>query len=104
MIEDIFVQGGGDCPEATLQGIKLATGGCTAAPPSSTCSPTPARKIRNCLTQFLNSFNGKRVRWFFVLTGDCGDDENSVAFQCYQRISQASSGILIRIYEKSCIR
>uniref|UniRef100_A0A1I8JP80 Copine domain-containing protein n=1 Tax=Macrostomum lignano TaxID=282301 RepID=A0A1I8JP80_9PLAT len=69
MIEDIFVQGGGDCPEATLQGIKLAL---EAAQPRSFIYvfTTPARKIRNCLTQFLNSFNGKRVV-VFVLTGDC---------------------------------
>uniref|UniRef100_A0A1I8FKX5 VWFA domain-containing protein n=1 Tax=Macrostomum lignano TaxID=282301 RepID=A0A1I8FKX5_9PLAT len=94
MIEDIFVQGGGDCPEATLQGIKLALEAAQRASFIYVFTDASAKRSANCLTQFLNSFNGKRV--VFVLTGDCGD-ENSAAFQCYQRISQASSGILIRI-------
>uniref|UniRef100_A0A1I8JP66 Uncharacterized protein n=1 Tax=Macrostomum lignano TaxID=282301 RepID=A0A1I8JP66_9PLAT len=64
MIEDIFVQGGGDCPEATLQGNQAGTGGCTAALLHLRVHRRPARKIRNCLTQFLNSFNGKRVSGF----------------------------------------
>uniref|UniRef100_A0A1I8F7K4 Uncharacterized protein n=1 Tax=Macrostomum lignano TaxID=282301 RepID=A0A1I8F7K4_9PLAT len=63
MIEDIFVQGGRTAPKRHCRASSWHWRLHSRAP-SSTCSPTPARKIRNCLTQFLNSFNGKRVRWF----------------------------------------
>uniref|UniRef100_A0A1I8JRA1 Rab3 GTPase-activating protein catalytic subunit n=1 Tax=Macrostomum lignano TaxID=282301 RepID=A0A1I8JRA1_9PLAT len=67
MIEDIFVQGGGLTPRSDTAGHQAGTGGCHSALLHLRVSPTPARKIRNCLTQFLNSFNGKRVWFLFSL-------------------------------------
>lgn len=121
-LQDLIVQGGGDCPEMTITAIKLALE--QALPHSFIYVFTDARSkdyvlgdtvlklIQEKQSQVKSTENKNHqifcddyltffflVKVVFVMTGDCGD-QNHIGYQIFHKIAATSSGQVFTLHKQ----